>query len=250
MDPLTIGLITGGAQLASGLFSSETSAQNTQEQIQAQEEMQQQSEQFNAAQAQITRDWQTQMSNTAYQRASADMKAAGLNPMMMASGSMNASTPSGSTASTSTPTVPMPQNKSPLAGIGDAVNSAINAATAVKTQEKLTEEIANLKVAESNTAANTALTQQKTKTEEWESDKRSSEASSAKYDVAGHRLGSQEAIAIQDMPPWLRNTVVQGGYLGKNSAQAIKPISDLIGDFLGGKLAIAKKAALDRQYPD
>ena len=55
---------------------------------------------FNAQQAKIQRDWETQMSNTAYQRAVADIKAAGLNPAMMyASGGQGASTPTGASAS-------------------------------------------------------------------------------------------------------------------------------------------------------
>lgn len=52
---------------------------------------------FNAAEAQKNRDYQTEMSNSAYQRAVADMKAAGLNPSLVISQG-GASAPSGSTA--------------------------------------------------------------------------------------------------------------------------------------------------------
>ena len=56
--------------------------------------------QFNAEQAQLARDYEAEMSNTAYQRAIADMKAAGINPVL-ALGKSGASTPSGSAASAS-----------------------------------------------------------------------------------------------------------------------------------------------------
>lgn len=49
---------------------------------------------FQAAQAQKAMDYQTRMSNTAYQRAMADLKAAGINPKMVAQLG-GASTPSG-----------------------------------------------------------------------------------------------------------------------------------------------------------
>lgn len=52
---------------------------------------------FQAEQNRIARDWQEKMSNTAYQRAVADLKAAGLNPILAAHN--GASTPSASGAS-------------------------------------------------------------------------------------------------------------------------------------------------------
>lgn len=60
-----------------------------------------QQQKFNAREAQKQRDWQTDMSNTAYQRAATDLEAAGLN-RVIALGSP-ASTPSGATASIEAP---------------------------------------------------------------------------------------------------------------------------------------------------
>lgn len=161
MDPLTMGLIGGGASLLGNIFSSTTSASNTQAQIAAQEMMQMQAQGFNADQAQLARDFsagqaqkqmdfQQMMSNTAYQRSVADMKRAGLNPAAMFTHGTMESTPggamgSGSAASSGTPTVPMPQNTSPLAGLGDAVSKGISSANAItdmnnRIQQNKTEE--------------------------------------------------------------------------------------------------------------
>lgn len=53
---------------------------------------------FNAAEAEKNRKWQEMMSNTQYQRAMADMKKAGLNPILAYSQG-GAGTPGGATAS-------------------------------------------------------------------------------------------------------------------------------------------------------
>ena len=66
---------------------------------------------FNAQQAQVNRDYQTEMSNTAYQRQVKDMEAAGLNPMLAYIKGGGASSPSGSTA-----TATVPNYVSPIQG--------------------------------------------------------------------------------------------------------------------------------------
>jgi len=76
--------------------------------------------QFSAAQAAQNRAWQERMSDTSWQRGVADMRAAGINPMLAVSKG-GASTPTGDSAAAS-PVPPM-QNT-----IGNAINSALQAA--------------------------------------------------------------------------------------------------------------------------
>lgn len=60
----------------------------------------QQQQQYNSAEAQKNRDFQREMSNSAYQRGAADLKKAGYNPALVTGGA-SASSPSGNSASAS-----------------------------------------------------------------------------------------------------------------------------------------------------
>ncbi|UPW41651.1 DNA pilot protein [Peromfec virus RodF8_29] len=64
-----------------------------------QEQQNQKAMDFNAAEAERSRQWQQMMSNTAHQREVADLQAAGLNPILSASGGNGAAVTSGATAS-------------------------------------------------------------------------------------------------------------------------------------------------------
>lgn len=94
LDP-TMGLISSGL----GLFNSVTGNTAADKQVQ----LGQATNAMSAAEAQKNRDFQLMLSNTAHQREIADLKAAGLNPILSGLGGTGASTPAGSMASFTNP---------------------------------------------------------------------------------------------------------------------------------------------------
>lgn len=215
MWPFLGSLVTGGASLLGGMFSSDTSAQNTQAQIQASQQQQATQNQFSE-----------RMSSTAYQRASQDMQSAGLNPMMMFGSGSAASSPTGSGIQ-----APMPQNTHPFAGLGDAATKAISSAVSVKTMDKMADEMANLEAENARikeTAKNIAA---QTETEKKRPEYLRRQTQSVAQDVTEKKLdrARQEWEAIKHLdlssiPDGARKAGNIGAWGGQKLGDTISPV--------------------------
>lgn len=116
----------------------------------------QQQNTFNAEQAQMSRDFEERMSNTAFQRQVADMQTAGVNPALMyGAGSSGASTPSGASASGSA-------NQG--LGMSDLMQAIMSGATMKKELALLDAQRENV---ESQTEKNKADTQYTLRNTDW-----------------------------------------------------------------------------------
>lgn len=131
MDPVTVGLGAAGINAAAGIATNIMNAN-------AQNAANQQNRDF----AREQQMFQERMANTAHQREVADLKAAGLNPILSGKGGSGAGVPSGSLARADAPVL------SNL--LGDSVNSGLSAM-------RLGQDLENAKVQNAKVLADTAV---------------------------------------------------------------------------------------------
>ena len=147
MDPVTGALISGGSSILGGLVQGGWGAANANSAANQNQQNAWLNAQWNLAAQQQNQAWMEQMSNTAYQRSTKDMRAAGLNPALMYGSGSAASTPSSSPAQMNQPTNrPIAPSSDPIT---PAVNSAVQAYTTVQAMKKMAAETENVKATNS-----------------------------------------------------------------------------------------------------
>lgn len=235
MWPVIGGAIAGLGSLVSGWFSSDTSAQNTQANI----AMQQQTNQMNIAENQKNRDFQQQMSSTAYQRASTDMQAAGLNPAMMFGSGSAASTPSGGV-----PRIDAPRSEktSPMQGLGAATEKIASTAITSKVFDKLTEEIANIRADTAKREAEVVTEKERPAQIREQTFLTANESARLQNLMPTFRIAGVTAEDIEAMNPTVRRILVQAGFGGEKLGHAADVLSSMVSSASGVRRLL--------QYPD
>lgn len=202
MDPLSLMLGLGG--IGANLFG-----QSRTNEMQAHMMQQQQS-------------FQERMSSTAYQRASADMQAAGLNPMMMFSSGSAASTPAGASPS------PMVKSGLDADSFQKSINTGVQARVANATIDQLTELAGKAKADAAVSRAEEPLMRERTLTQEQETRYRRWLATNEGWKTPIIQSDAERSKNVMGINGTARRWFDQGAYLGGKASETIRPITDVI----------------------
>lgn len=166
--------------------------------------------------------FQERMSSTAYQRASTDMTAAGLNPMMMFSSGSAASTPAGAS--------PSPNVKSGLDS--DAIGRAVSTATQMKvadaTIDNLVEQNAKIKAETLTESKRPILVAAQGETEKFRPDVLRADARvmNTKGDILRNEAVTSGNLETMDKDA--RRLLDIGGYAGRKASDIVSPVGEVI----------------------
>lgn len=215
-------LIMGGLTLAGGFMKNKsdddrqasTNAFNAAEGAKTRE--------FNAAEAQKNRDFQNVMSSTAYQRGMADMKTAGLNPIL-AYQKGGASSPTGASASTGIVSGVSPKDTADV--IGPAVSSAQHSRRLNQELENMASQNENLKRQNDLIHAQTAQSLSQTTANEAQAKNTTARTAIEVENLHGAKKNAVEAdLAKENLDTFAGRWASRIGH----GAQMVKPAIDLI----------------------
>lgn len=129
------GLMTSGMSILGGLRDDDRNARAAADQRQADERGAERQMAFQSQESATARQFAERMANTAHSRQVSDMRAAGLNPILSATGGHGASAP----------TVGAPSGAKAGAALQSGSNTGLGIVTSAQASQRLTEELKNIR---------------------------------------------------------------------------------------------------------